>query len=324
MRKSRRHLWTQISLYALVGAAVGVAVVAVFIWPVDSLWHPDGGVRPGTEDHLRSVTILMLYLPLGCLLGLVLGAVESVHDSGVKETLAAEWRWLLAATLLGGAGGFLGGHAGEWVMAEIQALPGEIMSPLGRGLGTLVLGFGLGTAVGLTEKLRNNSSERLLAGVLGGGLGGIAAALVFHFLVRNVELMSVLAIVLLASLLAGFIGSVTYMRSSAFLEGMEGNIFKYAAGFEKSLLADAPNVIGSGIPTRFSGRTTFKIAMDRNIQSEHVRLEMDEDARAWVLSVLNEHAETYVNGARIESGSKKLWDGDVITLGGTSFRFRLA
>jgi hypothetical protein len=322
--KINSHLWSQVSLYGLLGALTGVVVCAMFIWSIDSLWHPEGGVPYGTEGDLRFITILLFYLPLGVLLGAVLSAIESVHDSGFKETLAAEWRWLFGGALLGGVGGFAGGYAGEWVMAEIQALPGEYMSPLGRALGTMVLGLVLGLAVGLTEKLRNGSNDRLLAGVLGGGLGGVAAALVFHFLVHNVELMSILAIVLMAALLAGFIGSVTLMRSAAFLVGVEGNIFKYALGFEKSLLADSPNVIGSGIPTRSSPNTTFKVAMDRDIQSEHVRLELDTKAHAWLLSAVDEHADTFVNGRRLGDGATTIRDGDVITMGGTSFRFTLA
>jgi len=109
MKKFNSHLWSQITLYGLLGALTGVVVCAVFIWSIDSLWHPAGGVRFGTEGHLKFITILLFYLPLGCLLGGVLSAIESVHDSGFKETLATEWRWLLGGSLLGGVGGFVGG-----------------------------------------------------------------------------------------------------------------------------------------------------------------------------------------------------------------------
>ena len=95
------HLMSQTSLYCLLGATAGLLVWGAANWSVYGLWHPGSG-RPLLPDDFGAVrlqTILLLYLPLGIVLGGMIAILEPIRDTSVKSALQNEWSWLLRGIL---------------------------------------------------------------------------------------------------------------------------------------------------------------------------------------------------------------------------------
>lgn len=321
-----QHLVSQTGLYGLIGASAGLLVWAALNWHVYHLWHPAGQLSAIVVPGLVFQTILHVYVPLGILLGAAVAVIEPVRDTDLAAALRNEWTWLLRGILLGAAGGLLGGYLGEFVMGRFTAGADAVttMRVWARLTGLIVTGLILGAALGLVDKWRTTSNDRLLAGLLGGSAGGLIAGLVFQFLVRRPEVMTVVAVMIFAAFLAGSIGSIMYLQTKARLMGAPQNIFKYREAWRKNLNADSILFIGSALPTRISQRTNFKIAQDLDIMPEHCTLEYDRQLRRWILARYHPSAtELYVNSRPVKDAPVAIRDGDVITVGRTSFRFLL-
>lgn len=326
-----RRLMSQTLLYACLGGAAGLFVCAILIWAVEGIWStgPDRMLTADMAWALKSQTILLFYMVLGLVTGFVVMLIEPVNDSSLKEAFASQWRWLLLGGLFGAAGMVLGGFAGEWVFDRmVSAGQGgsKAMTILGRELGMLVLGLGLGAGIGLVDRFRTGSMDRFVAGLIGGSVGGLLAAAVFQFVIPIPEAMPVFPTILLACFAAGAIGSVSMAKTDAVLIGVPGNkIFKYASDmWRKQLASDALNYVGSGLPGRRSRQATFQIANDLDVVSEHAVIKYDKSSRRWMLNRWSPDAvKLLVNRRALAGDAVALRDGDLVTFGGTQFRFVL-
>lgn len=324
--KIDRHLGSQISLYALLGSTAGLLVWGVMNWAVYDMWHATGLTRE-MFSGLQMKTVLMLYMPLGLVLGTMIAMIEPIRDTSWGEALQNDWSWLLRGILLGGVAGFVGGWLGEFVLSAMSDPSAGVdpsgLRPVARLLGVVVFGLVLGTGLGLIDKWRTTSNDRLIAGLLGGGLGALLAGIVFQFLVDAPEVMTVLALMIFGALVAGSIGSISFLQSKAVLVGVSTNIMKYKE-FRRPLLMDTSTFVGSGIPTRTSSRTNFRIAGDQDVMKEHCVIEYDQAARRWILTRFDPRAtELLVNRGRVGDQAVAIRDGDLITIGRTTFRFQL-
>lgn len=323
-----RRLVSQTLLYVSVGGLAGLIVCAVLIWAVEGIWHPDQGVTPGMVWGLKSQTIFLFYGIFGLLVGFVVTLIEPVNDLSWKEAFTTQGRWLLLGALFGYIGMMIGAFAGEWVFDRMVAAGGtggKALSILGQEIGMLLLGLSFGSCVGFVDRLRTGSMDRLIAGSIGGCLGGILAGLIILLPFMPPEAMPIIPSILLALFAAGAIGTVTMMKTDAVLTGMPGNRLKYASPkWRKQLVSDSPLFIGSGMPGRRSRQTGFLIANDLDVVSEHAIIEFDRSVRRWMLRRWSHDAiKLYVNNRALTGDSVAIRDGDVITFGGTRFRFVL-
>lgn len=322
-----RRLVSQTLLYTTVGGLAGLLVCAVLIWLVGGMWHPDDDfIRPAMIWGLKSQTIFLYYGIFGLLVGFVVTLIEPVNDSSWKEAFTASGRWLLLGALFGYIGMIVGGFAGEWVFDRMVTTGSYGMTILGQEIGLLLLGLALGSGIGFVDRLRTGSMDRLVAGSIGGCLGGVLAGAFILLPFVPPELMPILPTILVAMFAAGAIGSVSMMKTDAVLTGMAGNtIFKYSSpNWRKQLVSDSPNFIGSGIPGRRSRQARFLVANDLDVVSEHAIIEFDRRARRWVLRRWSSDAvKLFLNNRALTGDFVTLRDGDVVTFGGTRFRFVL-
>jgi len=324
-----KRLASQTLLYGTVGGLVGLFVCAVFIWLLNTLWHPEMGVAVGMVWGLKIKSILIYYLPLGLLLGFAISLIEPLSDDSFKDAFTVYGKWLLLGTVFGGLGSVVGGFFGEWIFSQLDGL-GQVgtnaMTILGRVIGSMVLGLCIGLGLGLVDRLRTHSNDRFKAGLIGGGLGGILSAITFQFFIVWPEAMPIVPIISLTLFAAGAIGTVTYLKTHALLVGHRDNsIFKYAAPtWNKKLLADAPNTIGSGIPGIRMPHVQIQIANDLHVMPEHAIIELNQQTKRWMLARWSmEAVDLYLNNRQLTGDSVPLSDGDLITFGGTSLRLIL-
>jgi len=320
----------QALLYAIVGAGCAFVVWFLTIDVVYATWRPDPGgalqLDEGAVWQLKLRTVLLYYASLGGLLGLALAAIEPIQDTGIGA-LRRDARWLLRGAAMGVAGAFAGGVAGEYLMSFLSSLlPGSgssaILAALPRAAGAAVLGLFLGTTFGLLDMWRSGSMDRLVSSLTGGVVGGLGAAVAFTYLAQRPSDMSALSLITLAACVLGAIGSVSVLRTEAFLLGQHGNPTKYRLGTYHQLVADAPNRIGSGGRSEGSLPTHFGIAHDRDVRPEHAVIRRDPRSRQWWLERADVNAtELYLNDVRVAEQPVPLRHGDIITFGKIRFQF---
>ena len=312
---TRGHfVFSQIVLFAIVGMAVALVAWGVFVWPTYSLWHPPGGVDFARVSMMKHETILMLYLPLGLLLGVAVALIQPVWDTSLGSALANERRAILIGALLGAIGVLLGGEAGEYVLDRMQPVW------LARILGATILGMLLGFALGLAERIRTGSGERLAAGIIGGTIGGALSAAIFQFVRLGVTGMSSVALMLFAACVVGAIGAVTFLQTRVRLVGVSGNGRKYDVDFSRELYSDSENIVGTALPDRAGQKANFRL-YDTSVLSEHATIRFKG---AWEIRRYNENVHhLYVNEERIATDAyRPLRNGDVIRFGrALKFRF---
>lgn len=313
-------LLSQVLLYAIVGAALALVVVAAVSAPIISIWRD---FRADTVSGTRLLTLLLLYAPLGSALAAGTVFFEPWRTSGFKEAIQTSWMWLLLGILAGGLAMFLGGFLAEWIFLEMVTLGGFTMAALGRILGMLILGLVMGLVIGIVEKLRTKSNSRLVAGAVGGGFGGLLCGLVFEFLVRSPEAMTVAATSIFAAVFFASIGTVSIIQTSAcLLRHPDNTISKYTTGDPITLYTDTPNYIGSALPARNSSLTTIKLAQDYDVASEHAKIEYHKNTNQWILNRISPEAEMiYVRGGRLVGNETVLQSGDEIVFGGIKLVF---
>jgi len=297
-----------------------------------SYWHGSGIIvlEPGLVRLRKLVTVFMIYMPLGLLLGLAMAVIEPVQQTGFRAGVQGNGKWLAMAAILGAFGGLIGGGLGEFVMHafELALTSSNGQPPMGmaavipRTAGAICLGFGMGTALGIFSKIKSGSNERLVSGIVGGGMGGVLSALVFFLIYNNIAAMVMFSSMTLAITILGSIGSVTSMMTDGVLAGMRGNIYKYSeAMYPVELLTDAPNLIGGYDPSR-SSKATFRIFHETGILLEHAIIEKDRETGEWHLQRAHSNVMNLeVNGYPIGGDRVILRDSYVIKFGGTRLQF---
>ena len=306
-----RLVSTQVLLFAIVGMAAALLVWGVMIWFTHRIWHPVGGVSL-LDDSLRNLklmTIFMLYLPLGLVLGASVTMIQPVWDSSFFLAVKNEWRWLVLGALLGGAGAVLGGLGGEYVLNKLAPAVAA-----GRILGALTMGVVMGIVLGIVERWRTGSHERLVAGVVGGALGGGLSGIVFQYAPGSSTAMSAISILSFSALVLGTIGAVAFLQTRAKLVGTPEMGRKYA-GFPIYLLNDATNIIGSALTG--SQKATTKL-YDQSILAEHAVVSYDRGTGDWRVARYNSNVrDLFVNGERIAGEPRSLRPGDIVRIGKT-------
>jgi hypothetical protein len=311
-----RLLFTQILLFAIVGMGAALLVWAAMIWPVCGIWDNAWESRL-SATILRNVkfkTILLLYLPLGLVLGAAVTMIQPIWDTSLFRAIKNEWRWLLLGSVLGGAGAGLGGLAGEYVLNELGPAVGHI-------IGGLIMGLVLGIVLGIAERWRTGSQERLVAGVVGGALGGVLSGVFFNYVPRSSTFASAVSMMVFAALVAGAIGAVAFLQTRARLVGTPDNGRKYD-NWQRELLGDATNLIGSALSG--SQKATMKL-YDQSILPEHAVINYDRGTGVWRISRYNANVrDLFVNGERLAGEARPLQTGDIIRIGKRlEFRFEV-
>ena len=327
-----RRIAAQTILYVLVAAICGLIVWGVMMPLIYNYWHSSESyiLDAGVIMQRKFITVFMIYVPLGLLLGLAMAIIEPVQQTGFRAAIQGNGKLLISASFLGALGGALGGGLGEFVMHSLEQvltapdvyLPKGLIVAIPRTAGAICLGFGIGTALGMFNKIKSGSKDRLIAGIVGGGLGGMLSALVFVLIYENIAAMVMFSSITLAVTILGSIGSVTSMMTDGILAGMRGNIYKYSdAMIPVELFTDAPNIIGGYDPSN-SSKATFRIFHEAGILLEHAIIEKDRETGDWHLQRAQPNVMNLeVNGYPIGGDRVILRDSSVIKFGSTRLKF---
>jgi hypothetical protein len=314
-----RFLSSQIIFYALVGMGIAVASWSLTVWAAYDLWHPPGSsafnLSPNNISHAKLVTIGVFYIPFGVLMGAGVSLIQPTWNKGfwvsvagdAKRGVRSEWKMILLGVILGGLGLGLGGIAGEYILDHVQT------PSLGRVIGASVMGLVLGLSIGAIGRIQFESDERLVAGVVGGALGGCLSALLFQF-VRpgGVTGGSMLALMLFAACVLGAVGAVSILQTKAWLVGIRGNGFKYDQSWVYALTTDAPTAVGS------VGSKAKLQLWEESIAANQAEIGRDRQGRWYIKRGDEAQAqELSVNDRAVPSGGRTtaLRHGDHIKIG---------
>lgn len=227
---------------------------------------------------------------IGCGLGLVGGA-----DHRVFTRLQSA-----ASGLIGGAvGGLIGGLVGAFLHTYV-GLP--------RTLGWMIMG----TAIGASEGLHQNSFRRARNGAIGGALGGLVGGLLFGALARPSAQMAsrALAFVVMGIAIGALIGLTHVVLRRGWLTVLDG----FRPG-RQLILDQVVTILGRGdhLPLPLLGPSS------RDLEAEHAQITRRSDG-AFVVEDRGTRLGTLLNGERL-LGPVVLSDGDLLRLGGNIVRF---
>jgi hypothetical protein len=237
---------------------------------------------------------------IGGTIGFFLNASGPFRDGAwMKLGRAATW-----GALAGAVGGAAGLVVGEFV---IGAFKGGL---IGRACSWGVLGLGIGVSQGLAERSR----QRLLYGVIGGGLGGLVGGYLFESLRQGLgktydpSRAQGLGIVILGAGLGLFLALVEQVLRRAWVQVLRGRQEGRAY-----LLARRVSALG------LDERAEVGLFGDRTVARRHATIEAT--AQGYVLRNHAPSGRTKVNGAAVDE-LQTLHDGDRIELGQTLLVFR--
>jgi hypothetical protein len=235
---------------------------------------------------------------LGGLIGFFLNAAEPFRD-GAPFKLARTGTW---GCLSGAIGGAIGLVVGELVLGGLRG------GVLGRAVSWSILGLAIGASQGLAYRSR----QRLLFGLLGGGLGGLGGGFLFETLRTGLgnryDLSQGLGVAVLGGglgLALAFVEQVLRRAWVVVLNGrQEGRSY---------LLGSSRSAIG------LDERAAVGLFGDKAIVRRHA--EIERAGGRFLLRELDGAGRTRVNGKAV-GGDVPLADGDRIELGHTLLIFR--
>ncbi|MDR3632925.1 MAG: FHA domain-containing protein [Isosphaeraceae bacterium] len=235
---------------------------------------------------------------IGGVIGFFLNAAGPLRD-GAWLKLARVSSWGAAAGALGGAAGLI---LGEVVIGWLQG------GTLGRAASWAVLGLGIGASQGIAYR----SKQRLVYGLLGGGLGGLVGGYLFESLRQRMgeryTLSQGLGIVILGAGLGLFLALVEEVLKRAWVQVVRGR-----QEGRTYLLSRAHCSMG------LDERAEVGLFGDPQVARRHAEIEATREG--YVLRNFAPAGRTRVNGT-IVSETQRLNDGDRIELGQTVLVFR--
>lgn len=240
---------------------------------------------------------------MGALIGVALGSVESILNHLAE-------RALIGAAIglgVGFGGGFLGGVVGQLVYS---GLGGGGASSMGQQIMARSIGWAVvGTFVGLGQGIAIRSSRKIVNGLLGGLIGGAIGGVMFDLIgmmVGGGAASRAFAITATGACAGAAIGLVEELRKQAWLNVVQG----WLAGKQFIIYKDS-TIIGS------SPKCDIPIFKDPQVLPQHALIRA-ENGRYSVHS-LQSGAAIYVNQQPVSC--RVLRNGDVITIGGTTFSY---
>ena len=249
-------------------------------------------------------------LLLGMIVSLILALLDSLWNGGGG---VARVMRVLAAMLVGGFGGFLGGLVG-------QALYNAVLLDWVRVLGWVITGLLVGVSLGsfdLYDRYRKKqpltgARRKIQHGLIGGGLGGLIGGTLFMLLdslgqEKGLWSASASGFVVLGILIGLMIGLAQVIMKEAWVKVEEG----FRAGRE--IILQRPEVTVG----RAEG-CDIGLFGDARVEKIHARI-IQRDGR-YILEDTGSPHGTYVNGQRI-TGPTPLNNGDLIRMGRNILRF---
>jgi len=237
-------------------------------------------------------------LVIGGIIGFFLNAAGPLRD-GAWLKLARVASWGALAGAIGGAAGLL---LGEVVIGWFQG------GLLGRAVSWAVLGLGIGASQGVAYRSR----QRLVYGLIGGGLGGLVGGYLFEALRQRMgdryTLSQGLGIVILGAGLGLFLALVEEVLKRAWVQVVRGR-----QEGRTYLLARAKCSLG------LDERAEVGLFGDPQVARQHAEIEVTREG--YVLRNFAPSGRTRVNGAVVED-TQNLKDGDRVELGQTVLVFR--
>jgi hypothetical protein len=284
-----RHAY-DLALAGAVGAIVGLYLYTELVH-ADAVW-----VRDALAGFL-----------IGGSIGYFLNAAVPFRDGAwSKLGRAATW-----GTLAGAAGGAVGLVLGEFVIGLFRG------GLLGRALSWAILGLGIGVSQGLADRSR----QRLIYGLVGGGLGGLVGGYLFELLRQGLDarfrvgrgdsvvvVSQGLGIVILGAGLGLFLALVEQVLRRAWVQVARGRQEGRAY-----LLARKVSRLG------LDERAEVGLFGDPGVARKHADIELT--TQGYVLRNHAPQGRTRVNGA-VVNATQTLKDGDRIELGQTLLIFR--
>ncbi len=154
-------VWSRVPAAAAIGLGIGLAVGALSGAIAQALY---GSIvesiladAEDVDDLLDAYGSLEFYVARGLgwgVFGLGVGAAAAAAKRSARK--------LVNGLIGGAAGGLLGGLVFHWLSMQIDS------GPIGRHLGLVALGLGIGAAIGLVEVARRQAWLRVLAGGMAG------------------------------------------------------------------------------------------------------------------------------------------------------------
>jgi hypothetical protein len=237
-------------------------------------------------------------LVIGGVLGFFLNAAGPLRD-GAWRKLARMASWGAVSAAVGGAAGLL---LGEVVIGWFQG------GLAGRAASWAVLGLGIGASQGVAHRSR----QRLVYGLVGGGLGGLGGGWLFEALRQGMgqryTLSQGLGIAILGAGLGLGLALVEEVLKRAWVQVVRGRQEGRAY-----LLARQVCTVG------LDERADVGLFGDPQVARRHAEIAAGRDG--YVLRSLAPAGRTRVNGADV-AGERRLADGDRIELGQTLLVFR--
>ncbi|MBI5182046.1 MAG: VWA domain-containing protein [Nitrospirae bacterium] len=249
---------------------------------------------------------------------IILGAVVGLHIGSYiwsVEAIVARQRYqAVRGAIYGGISGVIGGGIGGLFGATIFIVIGEFvvermtaLSEIGVYLG-LAMGWGLlGLFIGMSGGLAERSWKKVLYGVVGGSIGGIAGGTIFNLLRSNIN-YSATAIGL--ALLGGFIGLGISLVEEAFA-AVKIKIIK--GRNEGREFVVAKNLISIGR----DDRCDVCLSGNEGVALQHAKIIVNN--KAFEIQETGGGTGVYVNDRKISSGELK--NGDVIRMGSAILLF---
>lgn len=233
----------------------------------------------------------------GLFLGLAIGAGLNFVSAMASGRSSPRFSLpLVVAALVAASGGTLGAV----LYSDSVGFP--------RCFGLLIMGLGIGASEGICE----SSAIKVRNGLIGGGIGGFLAGLVFDPIAASGSGMSsrAAAFVILGVAIGALIGLTQVVLKRAWITVVDG----YGPG-RQLILGESVTILGRGdhLPLPFIGYA------GRDLESEHLRISRREDGR-YVVEDNNTRTGTSLNGQPLQAATV-LSDGDRVKLGSNIVRF---
>ncbi len=253
---------------------------------------------------------------LGMIVAVVLSLLDSLWNGGAGMTRVLR---LLAAALLGGFGGFLGGVIGMALYGWLQAVHAWV-ALIGLIVGWLITGLLIGISLGVFDLYERHRMKQPLTGarrkiqhgLLGGALGGLIGGFLYGLLdwmdpVQRLWTSSAAGFIALGILIGLMIGLAQVILKEAWLKVEEG----FRAGRE--LILSRPEItVGR------AEMCDLGLFGDPRVEKLHLRIIQQGDR--YVLEDNGTPHGTYVNNVRV-TGPTPLSNGDLIRVGRNILRF---
>ena len=239
---------------------------------------------------------------IGALVGAAIGSGLNL----VAGSTNLHWKQLLVrlvpGIVVGGVVGALGIVVGNFLYVWV-GLP--------RVFGWLVIGLGIGTVEGITDR----SPQKLRNGLIGGGLGGLLGGILFDVVGGLVQLGSGMtsratSFVVLGVCIGLFIGLTQVILKRAWLTVVDG----YRPG-RQLILSKSVTFLGRGdhLALPFMGPNNL------SLEGEHLKI-IRLPAGSYQVEDNNTKLGSFLNNKPLQT-AMGLEDGDVIKFGGNFVRF---